>query len=328
MIYKANEKRYGEMKYNRCGNSGLMLPKISIGLWHNFGENSLYSNMKDICFSSFDNGITHFDIANNYGPPGGEAEKNFGRILKEEMHSYRDEMIITTKAGHFMWEGPYGDWGSKKYLIASINQSLKMLKLDYVDIFYHHRMDTNTPLEESMLALDQIVKSGKALYVGLSNYDGETCKKAYSILKELKCPFIINQNKYSLFERAIETNKLKNTSKELGLGVIAFSPLAQGLLTDRYLNGIPADSRVKTDGRFLREELITTEKIEKVKKLKAIADKRGESLSTLALNWVLKDDEITSVLIGVSKASQIIDNLKILNSAPLTKEEINEIESI
>ena len=245
------KKRYDTMVYNRCGKSGLKLPVVSLGLWHNFGDTSIYENMKQMCFTSFDNGITHFDLANNYGPAYGSAERNFGKLFREELHPYRDEMLISTKAGFDMWEGPYGNWGSRKYLIASLDQSLKRLGLDYVDIFYHHRMDPETPLEETMGALDSIVRSGKALYVGLSNYDGPTLKKATEILTDLKCPFVINQNRYSIFDRTIENNGLKDTAYELGKGIIAFSPLAQGLLTKRYLNGIPADSRIATDGRFL-----------------------------------------------------------------------------
>ena len=261
VMYNASEKRYENMAYNRCGNSGLKLPAVSLGLWHNFGDTSSYETMKQICFTAFDNGITHFDLAKNYGPEPGSAEKNFGRILKEDLGQYRDELIISTKAGYDMWPGPYGNWGSRKYLLASLDQSLERMGLEYVDIFYHHRMDPETPLEETMGALAQAVTSGKALYVGLSNYDGETLERATAILEDLRCPFIINQNRYSIFDRTIETNGLKETAARLGKGIIAFSPLAQGLLTNRYLNGIPEDSRIMTDGRFLKKEALTEERL-------------------------------------------------------------------
>lgn len=283
--------------------------------------------MKQMCFTAFDNGITHFDLANNYGPAPGSAEKNLGKILKESFQPYRDELIISTKAGYDMWEGPYGSWGSRKYLLASLDQSLLRLGLDYVDIFYHHRMDPDTPLEESMGALASAVQSGKALYVGLSNYDGPTLEKATAILNDLHCPFVINQNRYSIFDRTIEQNGLKDTASRLGKGIIAFSPLAQGLLTDRYLHGIPADSRVMTDGRFLHKEQITEEKLNSIRELNALAAERGESLAQMALKWVLKDDTVTSVLIGASRPEQILENLKIQNSAPLTQEELKKIDS-
>ena len=261
MMYQADEKRYETMQYNRCGKSGLLLPKVSLGLWHNFGSNGDYDNMKAMRFTAFDHGITHFDLANNYGPEPGNAEINFGRILKEDLGAYRDEMLISTKAGFDMWDGPYGNWGSKKYLTASLDQSLKRMGLEYVDIFYHHRMDPETPLEETMETLAQIVRNGKALYVGISNYDGVHMEKAATILKELHCPFIINQNRYSIFDRTIEKNGLKEAAVESGKGIIAFSPLAQGTLTNRYLNGIPSDSRIATDGRFLKASQLTEEKI-------------------------------------------------------------------
>ena len=280
-----------------------------------------------MCFTAFDNGITHFDLANNYGPAPGSAEKNLGKILKESFQPYRDELIISTKAGYDMWEGPYGSWGSRKYLLASLDQSLLRLGLDYVDIFYHHRMDPDTPLEESMGALASAVQSGKALYVGLSNYDGSTLEKATAILNDLHCPFVINQNRYSIFDRTIEQNGLKDTASRLGKGIIAFSPLAQGLLTDRYLHGIPADSRVMTDGRFLHKEQITEEKLNSIRELNALAAERGESLAQMALKWVLKDDAVTSVLIGASRPEQILENLKVQNSAPLTPEELKKIDS-
>lgn len=327
-MYRADEKRYDEMVYNRCGRSGLKLPMVSLGLWHNFGDTGRYDNMKKMCFTAFDHGITHFDLANNYGPEAGSAEKNLGRIMKEELHAYRDELLISTKAGYDMWEGPYGDWGSRKYLIASLDQSLRRMGLDYVDIFYHHRMDPETPLEETMGALDQIVRSGKALYVGLSNYDGETMKKAADILEDLKCPFIINQNSYNIFNRTIEENGLKKAAEETQKGIISFSPLAQGMLTDRYLNGIPSDSRVMTDGRFLKEGQLTEETLAKIRGLNQIAAERGESLAQMALKWVLKDDVVTSVLIGASRAEQILDNLKVLKSTPFTEEELKKIDEV
>ena len=280
-MYRASEKRYETMPYFRCGYSGLKLPGVSLGLWHNFGDTASYENMKAMCFTAFDNGITHFDLANNYGPEPGSAEKNFGRILKENFQNYRDEMIISTKAGYDMWAGPYGDWGSRKYLLASLDQSLKRMGLEYVDIFYHHRMDPETPLEETMGALAQAVASGKALYVGLSNYDGPTLEKAAAILQELRCPFIINQNRYSIFDRTIEQNGLKETAAKLNKGIISFSPLAQGMLSDRYLNGIPFDSRVKTDGRFLKESSITEERLLQIRNLNELAVQRGQTLAQL-----------------------------------------------
>lgn len=327
-MYQAAKERYTEMPYYKCGNSGLKLPGVSMGLWHNFGENASMENMKDLIFTAFDHGITHFDLANNYGPQPGCAEINFGKILKVDLQPYRDELIISTKAGYLMWDGPYGDWGSRKYLLASLDQSLKRMGLEYVDIFYHHRMDPNTPLEETMGALAHTVASGKALYVGLSNYDGETLEKATAILEELKCPFIINQNRYSIFDRTIEKNGLKDTAKKLDKGIIAFSPLAQGLLTNRYLNGIPEDSRVKTDGRFLNESLITDEKLEKIRLLNDIAAERGQTLAEMALSWVLKDGVVTSVLIGASKSQQILDNIKALKNISFTKEELHKIDVI
>ncbi|MEE1238353.1 MAG: aldo/keto reductase, partial [Acutalibacteraceae bacterium] len=303
-MYKAKENRYNTMTYNRCGASGIKLPAISLGFWHNFGDTAKYDNMKEMCFTAFDNGITHFDLANNYGPEPGSAEKNLGKIMREELTAYRDELIISTKAGYTMWDGPYGDWGSRKYLLASLDASLKRMGLDYVDIFYHHRPDPETPLEETMGALAQAVKSGKALYVGLSNYDGERLEKACKILNELHCPFIINQNRYSIFDRTIERNGLKETAQKLNKGIIAFSPLAQGMLTDRYLGGIPDDSRIKTDGRFLKEGAITEEKLAQIRGLNKIAENRGQTLAEMALAWVLRDGAVTSVLIGASKPSQ------------------------
>lgn len=326
-MYQAEKNRYETMNYNRCGKSGLKLPEVSLGLWNNFGDTGNFETMKQMCFTAFDNGITHFDLANNYGPEPGSAEKNFGRILKKEMKAHRDEMIISTKAGYLMWDGPYGDFGSRKYMLASLDQSLKRMGLEYVDIFYHHRMDPETPLEESMGALDTAVKSGKALYAGISNYDGETMKKACAILKDLNCPFVINQNRYSIFDRTIEENGLKAAAREEGKGIIAFSPLAQGMLTDRYLNGIPQDSRIRTDGRFLQEKTVQA-KMQKIQQLNEIAKERGESLAQMALKWVRKDEDVTSVLIGASKPEQILENLKVLESAAFTKEELEKIDEI
>ena len=314
------------MEYNRCGRSGLLLPKISLGLWHNFGDASDYENMRQLCFTAFDNCITQFDLANNYGPAYGSAEKNFGRILKEDLMPYRDELIITTKAGFDMWEGPYGNWGSRKYLLASLDQSLKRMGLDYVDIFYHHRMDPETPLEETMGALATAVCQGKALYVGLSNYDGETLEQAAAILKDLKCPFVINQNCYSIFDRTVEKNGLKDMTGNLKKGLITFSPLAQGQLTDRYLNGIPEDSRIRKDGRFLKESILTAERMEQIRKLNELAAQRGEKLADMALAWLLQKKEVTSVLIGASKTQQILDNIKAIHSAPFTEEELQKID--
>lgn len=325
-MYTPAKERYNIMEYNRCGRSGLLLPKISLGLWHNFGDASDYENMRQLCFTAFDNGITQFDLANNYGPAYGSAEKNFGRILKEDLMPYRDELIITTKAGFDMWEGPYGNWGSRKYLLASLDQSLKRMGLNYVDIFYHHRMDPETPLEETMGALATAVCQGKALYVGLSNYDGETLEQAAAILKDLKCPFVINQNRYSIFDRAVEKNGLKDMTGKLKKGLITFSPLAQGQLTDRYLNGIPEDSRIRKDGRFLKESILTAERMEQIRKLNELAAQRGEKLADMALAWLLQKKEVTSVLIGASKTQQILDNIKAIHSAPFTEEELQKID--
>ena len=329
MAYVASGARYGSMKYNRCGESGLKLPAVSLGLWHNFGANDDFENMRAMCFTAFDNGITHFDIANNYGRPVcGSAEENFGKILREDMHAYRDEMIISTKAGYTMWEGPYGDFGSRKYLLASLDASLKRLGIDYVDVFYHHRPDPDTPLEETMGALDQAVKSGKALYAGLSNYNGETMARAAAILRELHCPFVINQNRYSIFDRKVEENGLLDAAREEKKGVIVFSPLAQGLLTNRYLGGIPEDSRIRTSGIFLKETNLTEHRLEQIRALNEIALQRGESLAQMALAWVLRRGEVTSVLVGASKPSQILDNLGAINSAPFSEEELTAIDRI
>lgn len=328
MKYTANENRYDSIEYRKCGESGLKLPAVSLGLWHNFGDNADYENMCQMCFTAFDNGITHFDLANNYGPTEGAAEENFGKIIASNMKPYRDEMIISTKAGYYMWPGPYGDFGSKKYLTASIDQSLKRMGLEYVDIFYHHRMDPNTPLYETMWALDSIVKSGKALYVGLSNYDGKTMKAAADILNELHCPFIINQNRYSILDRTAEKNGILDYAIANKKGMIIFSPLAQGLLTNRYLKNIPEDSRVKTDGRFLNENSLKPELLDKIKKLNTIAERRGQTLAQMALSWIYSRKDITSVLIGASKPEQIIENLKMTENLTFTEQELTEIDSI
>ena len=327
-MYQADEKRYEEMKYNRCGASGLQLPAVSLGLWHNFGSNGNFDNMQDMCHTAFDHGITHFDLANNYGPVPGSAEENFGRILAKGLGRYRDELIISTKAGYDMWPGPYGNWGSKKYLVASLDQSLKRMGLNYVDIFYHHRPDPNTPLEETVRALDVIVRSGKALYVGISNYNKEQTIAAAELFKELGTPFIINQRKYSMFVRDIEKDGLKDYAAAHGIGIITFSPLAQGLLTDRYLHGIPEDSRVRTDGRFLKEAAIVEETLKKVRALNDLAAQRGQTLAQMALSWILRDGDITSVLIGASKPSQILDNIGIVHATAFSEEERRRIEEI
>ena len=327
-MYTANEKRYETMKYNRCGASGLKLPAVSLGLWHNFGSNGNFDNMMNMCETAFDNGITHFDLANNYGPVYGAAEESFGRILKKSLGVYRDELVISTKAGYDMWQGPYGDGGSKKYLVASLDQSLKRMGLDYVDIYYHHRPDPETPLEETARALDGIVKSGKALYIGISNYNKEQTIAIAKLFHEMGTPFIINQRKYSLFDRTIEKDGLKDYAAKNGIGVITFCPLAQGLLTDRYLHGIPEDSRIRTDGRFLKENAITEETLVKVRALNEIAKNRGESLAQMALAWIQRDNDITSVLIGASRPSQILDNLGMINAPAFTEEERRKIDEI
>lgn len=327
-MYNASESRYEKMQYKRCGASGLLLPRVSLGLWHNFGDITPLEDMKKICFTAFDNGITHFDLANNYGPAPGSAERNFGKILKEDLKPYRDEMIISTKAGYEMWQGPYGNFGSRKSLIASLNQSLSRMGLDYVDIFYHHRMDPETPLEETMGALNDIVKSGKALYAGLSNYNGETLERACAILDDLKCPFIINQNRYSIFDRTVEQNGLKETAFRLKKGIIVFSPLAQGLLTNRYINCIPQDSRIKKDGRYLKESALTEEKLAQIRALNSVAEARGQSLAQMALSWLLRNEEVTSVLVGASKPEQLLDNIKALDNLSFTDEELKKIDEI
>lgn len=328
MQYTANENRYDTMEYRKCGESGLKLPAVSLGLWHNFGDSGNFETMCKMCFTAFDNGITHFDLANNYGPQAGSAETNFGKILADYLKPYRDEMIISTKAGYYMWAGPYGDFGSRKYLISSLDQSLKRMGLDYVDIFYHHRPDPETPLYETMWALDSIVKSGKALYVGLSNYDGETMQKAADILTDLHCPFIINQNRYSILDRTVEKNGILESAAARKKGMIIFSPLAQGLLTDRYLNGIPSDSRMKTDGRFLNENSLSDELLGKIRKLNEIAQNRGQTLAQMALSWVYRQECVTSVLIGASKPEQITENIKMAQHSHFTADELAAIDAI
>ncbi|WP_316788210.1 L-glyceraldehyde 3-phosphate reductase [Pedobacter frigoris] len=327
MPYLPDPERYTKMKYRRCGNSGLKLPAISLGLWHNFGHVDQLENSASILKLAFDSGITHFDLANNYGPPPGSAEENFGKILKRDFKDFRDEMIISTKAGYTMWDGPYGDWGSKKYLISSLDQSLKRMELDYVDIFYHHRPDPETPLEETMAALDLIVRQGKALYVGISNYKPEEAKKAIELLKGLGTPCLIHQPKYSMYERWIEDGLLDLLGSE-GVGCIPFSPLAQGMLTDKYLKGIPEDSRAAKSHGFLQKDQITESRIQQLLQLNKIAESRGQKLAHMALSWILKDDRITSVLVGASKPEQLADSLKCLHNTNFTEEELNSINQI
>ena len=327
-FYAPAADRYAHMPYVRCGRSGLKLPRISLGLWNNFGSVTPQDTARDMLLTAFDAGITYFDLANNYGPRPGAAEETLGKIMDSDLRPHRDELILATKAGYTMQDGPYGDGGSRKYLTASLDQSLQRMGLEYVDIFYHHRMDPNTPLEETMGALAQAVRSGKALYVGLSNYDGPTLEKATAILDELHVPFIINQNRYSIFDRTIENNGLKAMAARLHKGIITFSPLAQGLLTNRYLQGIPADSRVHTDGRFLKEKDITPEKIAQINALNDIAQARGQTLAEMALAWLLSQDEITTVLIGASKTSQILDNIKAVQNTSFTAGELEAIDRI
>ena len=328
MGYTASEQRYETMKYRNSGASGLKLPEVSLGFWQNFGTYDDYENMRQMCFTAFDNGITHFDLANNYGPVPGSAEENLGKILKEDMSAYRDELVISTKAGYHMWEGPYGDWGSRKYLLASLDQSLQRLGLDYVDIFYHHRMDPNTPLEESMMALDQAVKSGKALYAGISNYNRETMKKAIKILKDLKCPFVINQIRYNMIDRRIEADNLPEFAKEEGIGLIAYSPLQQGILTDKYLNGIPENSRIALSYKTMSQKDLNDKLLGQIRALNELAGKRGQTLAQMALSWVMKDEAMTSVLIGASSPEQILDNIGIVGSTEFTQEELDAIDAI
>lgn len=327
MVYQPDAKRYQTMAFHRCGHSGLKLPAISLGLWHNFGDSTRVDNSRELLRHAFDNGITHFDLANNYGPPPGSAEENFGRILRQDFSSLRDELIISSKAGYTMWQGPYGDWGSRKYLIASLNQSLKRMGLDYVDIFYHHRPDPETPLEETMTALDHIVRQGKALYIALSNYPAELADKAITILRQLGTPCLIHQPKYSMFERAPENGLLDVLAKE-GVGSIAFSPLAGGVLTDRYLQGIPEDSRAASGSAFLSGDQLTPEKMDKVRQLNALAQQRGQKLSQMALAWVLRGNRVTSVLIGASKTSQIDDAIGMLQNREFSQAELAQIETI
>ena len=319
--------RYDKMKYNRCGKSGLLLPIISLGLWHNFAGVDVYENSKDMVLNAFDHGITHFDLANNYGPPPGSAEETFGKILKQELSAYRDQMIITSKAGYLMWPGPYGEWGSRKYLISSCDQSLKRMGLEYVDIFYSHRPDPDTPLEETMMALDQIVRSGKALYAGISSYSPEESEKAIGILRELGTPCLVHQPAYSMFNRWVEDGLLDVLEKN-GVGSVVFSPLFQGLLTDKYLQGIPEGSRAAKSHGFLQASQITEDKIKKVRALNEVARSRGQKMSQLALSWVLRDDRVTSVIIGASKVSQIEDAVEMVDQPELTSEELEKIESI
>ncbi|HDV8497912.1 L-glyceraldehyde 3-phosphate reductase [Enterobacter cloacae complex sp. P12RS] len=327
MGYQPDKNRYQTMEYRRCGRSGLRLPAVSLGLWHNFGDATLIENSRQLLQRAFDLGITHFDLANNYGPPQGSAERNFGRILQEDFLPWRDELIVSTKAGYTMWDGPYGDWGSRKYLLASLDQSLKRMGLEYVDIFYHHRPDPETPLQETMKALDHLVRQGKALYVGLSNYPAELARKAIDILNDLGTPCLIHQPKYSMFERAPEEGLL-DVLQEKGVGCIPFSPLAGGQLTNRYLNGIPADSRAASGSQFLNPEQITEEKLEKVRQLNALAESRGQKLSQMALAWVLRHEEVTSVLIGASKTAQIDDAVGMLENRQFTAEELSLIDQI
>ena len=326
-MYQAKEDRYDQMNYLRCGKSGILLPRVALGLWHNFGSVDRFENMKDMLFEAFDKGITHFDLANNYGPVYGSAEENFGRIMESDLRPYRDEMIISTKAGYDMWPGPYGNHGSRKYLMASIDQSLKRMKLDYVDIFYHHRPDPETPLEETMGALSDIVKQGKALYVGISNYHAKDLKKAADILKANGTPLLITQPNYNMFDRWVEKDGLLDAAAQCGCGVICFSPLAQGMLTDRYLNGIPQDSRA-AQNHFLQSESITEEKLRTIRKLNEVAQGRGQSLAQMALCWVLRKNKVTTVLIGASRKEQIADNVEIMNHLDFTEDELAVIDRI
>lgn len=328
MTYSALTERYKSMKYNRCGNSGINLPAISLGLWHNFGGIDTFENGRSVVRRAFDLGITHFDLANNYGPPAGSAEENFGKMLKQDFTPYRDELIISTKAGYYMWPGPYGEWGSKKYLISSLDQSLKRMGLDYVDIFYSHRFDPNTPLEETMGALAQLYKQGKTLYVGISNYTSEQTTKASAILKSLGVPLLIHQPRYSMFDRWVEKDGLLKTLSENGVGCIAFSPLAQGLLTDRYLKGIPSDSRVAKGVGFLNAGDISNEVMQKIVSLNEIAHSRNQSLAQMAIAWLLKDTRVTSILIGASSVNQLENNVKAVENLNFTVEELSHINQV
>ena len=326
-MYQAASNRYDTMTYRRCGRSGLMLPEISLGLWHNFGHVDHFETGKEILETAFDHGITHFDLANNYGPPPGSAEENFGKILKQSFSNHRDELIISTKAGYLMWPGPYGEWGSKKYLVASLDQSLKRMGLDYVDIFYSHRFEPNTPLEETMGALDLIVKQGKALYIGISSYSAENTQKALTILRDLGTPCLIHQPRYNMLDRWVE-NGLIDVLGEEGIGCIPFSPLEQGILTSKYLDGIPEDSRAAKSTGYLQKDQVTEKKIEQAKQLNAIAEQRGQTLAQMAVAWLLKDERITSVLVGVSSKKQLLDNLGALENKAFSEGELNIIESI
>jgi len=325
-VYVADKTRYEKMKYNRCGRSGLLLPALSLGLWHNFGTTESFENQREMVRYAFDLGITHFDLANNYGPPPGSAEENFGRILKKDFGPYRDELVISTKAGYYMWEGPYGDWGSKKYLIASLDQSLKRMGLEYVDIFYHHRYDPNTPLEETMEALAQAVRQGKALYAGISNYGPEETRKASQILRQMGLKLLVNQPRYSMLNRKIEEG-LQQVLEEEGIGTVVYSPLAQGLLTSRYLDGIPEDSRAMKSV-FLKKDNITGELTDKVRKLNDIAKRRGQSMAQMAISWVLRGGKVTSAIIGASRKEQIAENVRALDNLSFTAEELREIDDI
>jgi L-glyceraldehyde 3-phosphate reductase len=327
MTYSAGKERYAAMQYNRVGRSGLKLPAVSLGLWHNFGGIDTFENGRALVRRAFDLGITHFDLANNYGPPPGSAEQMFGRLMATDMKPYRDEMVISTKAGYYMWEGPYGEWGSRKYLVSSLDQSLKRMGLDYVDIFYHHRPDPDTPLEETMGALDHIVRSGKAMYVGISNYRAPQAREAISILKQLGTPLLIHQPRYSMFDRWIE-DELLDVLEENGVGSIAFSPLEQGLLTNRYLGGIPSDSRAAGASIFLNESNITPERLDKVRRLNDVAQERGQTLAQMALSWVLRGGRVTSVLIGASKVSQLDDNAAIIDNLSFSDDQLSRIEAI
>ncbi|HWI61046.1 MAG TPA: L-glyceraldehyde 3-phosphate reductase [Symbiobacteriaceae bacterium] len=327
MPYVASEKRYEQMKYNRCGRSGVKLPAISLGLWHNFGGVDTFAGSREMVLRAFDLGITHFDLANNYGPPPGSAEETFGRILRDDLRPYRDELIISTKAGYYMWPGPYGEWGSKKYLVSSLDQSLKRMGLEYVDVFYHHRPDPDTPLEETMAALDLIVRQGKALYVGVSNYSAEQTAEAIRILKQLGTPLLIHQPKYSMYSRWVEGGLL-DVLAENGVGSIAFSPLAQGLLTNRYLGGIPEGSRASKPSGFLKAEQVKPEVIEQVRRLGALAEARGQSLAQMALAWVLRGGRVTSALIGASRVSQVEDCVGALDNLAFSPEELTQIDAI
>ena len=329
MTYQANPTRYQNMEYRRCGKSGLLLPAISLGLWHNFGHIDSLDNAENILKLAFDSGITHFDLANNYGPPPGSAEENFGKIFRKNFIPYRDELLISTKAGWGMWEGPYGDFGSKKYLVASLDQSLKRMGLDYVDIFYHHRPDPDTPLEETMTTLDLMVRQGKALYVGISSYQPEEARRAFNILKQLGTPCLIHQPKYSMFDRWVE-NGLMDVLHENGVGCIPFSPLAQGLLTNKYLNGIPEGSRATSHrgNGAIDESAVTEATIVKIRELNKLAENRGQNLAQMALAWILKDERVTSVLIGVSRPAQVIDSIQCLNNYTFTSEELTLIDHI